>query len=149
VQKFAYLPEAHNDMIYAIFGEEFGFLGAGLLIVLFAVFAFACWRLARRCSDRMGKYLIAGCGMLVTLQAVINIGGVNGALPLTGVPLPFVSYGRNSLLVMLMAVGLILAVARRAPALSAPSPVTRCDDVADLDRRRRYGGPGSARSGAG
>ena len=59
----------------------------------------------------MGKYLIAGCGMLVTLQAVVNIGGVIGALPLTGVPLPFISFGRNSLLVMLIAVGLILAVA--------------------------------------
>ena len=58
----------------------------------------------------MGRVLIAGCGMLVTLQAVVNIGGVIGALPLTGVPLPFISYGRNSLLVMLVAVGLILAV---------------------------------------
>lgn len=149
VQKFAYLPEAHNDMIYAIFGEEFGFLGAGLLIMLFAVFAMACWRLARRCSDRMGKYLIAGCGMLVTLQAVINIGGVTGAIPLTGVPLPFVSYGRNSLLVMLMAVGLILAVARRAPALPAPAPATRCENVTSIDRRRRDGGPRGARAGAG
>jgi cell division protein FtsW len=149
VQKFAYLPEAHNDMIYAIFGEEFGFLGAGLIIVLFAVFAVACWRLSRRCADRMGKYLIAGCGMLVTLQAVINIGGVNGALPLTGVPLPFVSYGRNSLLVMLAAVGLILAVARRAPALSAPLPAKRCENVASIDRRRWDGGPRGARTGAG
>jgi cell division protein FtsW len=148
VQKFAYLPEAHNDMIYGIFGEEFGFLGAGLLIVLFAVFAMACWRLARRCSDRMGKYLIAGCGMLVTLQAVINIGGVTGAIPLTGVPLPFVSYGRNSLLVMLMAVGLILAVARRAPALPAPAPATRCENVTSIDRRRWDGGPRSARTGS-
>ncbi len=97
IQKFAYLPKAHTDMIYAILGEEFGLVGAGLIIILFGVFALACWQLARRCTDPMGKYLIAGCGMLVTLQAVINIGGVNGALPLTGVPLPFISYGRNSL----------------------------------------------------
>jgi cell division protein FtsW len=147
VAKFAYLPEAHNDMIFAIFGEEFGFLGTGLIILLFVVFAMACWRLARRCGDRMGKYVIAGCGMLVTLQAVINIGGVNGALPLTGVPLPFVSYGRNSLLVMLMAVGLILAVARRAPALSAPSSSARYENVASIDRRRWDGGPRGARVG--
>ena len=105
VQKFNYLPKAHTDMIFAILGEEFGLLGAGLVILLFAVFAVACWRLARRCADPMGRYLIAGCGMLVTLQAVVNIGGVIGALPLTGVPLPFISYGRNSLLVMLIAVG--------------------------------------------
>jgi cell division protein FtsW len=149
VQKFDYLPEAHNDMIYAIFGEEFGFMGAGLIIVLFAVFAFACWRLARRCADPMGKYLIAGCGMLVTLQAAINIGGVIGALPLTGVPLPFVSYGRNSLVVMLLAVGLILAVARRAPARMVPSPVERYENVARIDRRRWHGRTRSARSGTG
>ena len=73
----------------------------------------------------MGKYLIAGCGMLVTLQAVVNIGGVIGALPLTGVPLPFISYGRNSLLVMLVAVGLILAVASRGPPSPRPGPVSR------------------------
>ena len=122
VQKFKYLPKAHTDMIFAILGEEFGLLGAGLVILLFAVFAFAAWRLAAQCCDPMGRYLIAGCGMLVTLQAVVNIGGVIGALPLTGVPLPFISYGRNSLLVMLIAVGLILSVARWAPAWPAVTP---------------------------
>jgi cell division protein FtsW len=149
VQKFAYLPEAQNDMIYAIIGEEFGFFGAGLVIALFAVFALACWRLARHCSDPMGKYLIAGCGMIVTLQAVINIGGVIGIIPLTGVPLPFVSDGRNSLLVMLMAVGLILAVARRAPARTTPSPATRSANVTRIDSRRWDGRTRGARSGAG
>ena len=86
IQKFSYLPKAHTDMIFAILGEEFGLVGAGLVILLFGVFAVACWRLARQCADPMGKYLIAGCGMLVTLQAVVNIGGVIGAMPLTGVP---------------------------------------------------------------
>jgi cell division protein FtsW len=149
VQKFQYLPKAHTDMIYAILGEEFGLVGAGLVIVLFGVFAFACWRLARRCADPMGKYLIAGCGMLVTLQAVVNIGGVTGALPLTGVPLPFMSYGRNDLLVMLLAVGLILAVARRAPARSAPPLAERYGNVTHIDRRRRDGRARSTRPGAG
>jgi cell division protein FtsW len=148
VQKFAYLPEAHNDMIYAILGEEFGLLGAGLVIALFGLFAAACWRLARRCSDPMGKYLIAGCGMLVTLEAVINIGGVIGFMPLTGVPLPFISYGRNSLVVMLMAVGLILGVARRATASPAPSSVARYDNVTHIDRGRWDGRARGARSGA-
>jgi cell division protein FtsW len=149
VQKFAYLPEAQNDMIYAIIGEEFGFFGAGLVIALFAVFAMACWRLARYCSDPMGKYLIAGCGMIVTLQAVINIGGVIGIIPLTGVPLPFVSDGRNSLVVMFMAVGIILAVAKRAPARMKSSSAARSVDVTRIDSRRWDGRTRGARTGAG
>jgi cell division protein FtsW len=148
VQKFAYLPEAHNDMIYAILGEEFGFVGAGLVILLFVVFAGACWGLARRCADPMAKYLIAGCGMIVTLQSAINIGGVIGAIPLTGVPLPFVSDGRNSLLVMLMAVGVILAVARRAPVKAASAPAKRYDNVTRIDSRRWDGRTRGARAGA-
>jgi cell division protein FtsW len=97
----------------------------------------------------MGRLLIAGCGMLVTLEAVINIGGVIGALPLTGVPLPFISYGRNSLLVMLAAVGLILAVCRRAPDSAARSEGVRYDNVVThLDSRRRDGRARGARAGA-
>jgi len=147
IQKFQYLPEAHTDMIFSILGEEFGLVGTGLVLVLFGLFALACWQLARRCTDPMGKYLIAGCGMLVILQAVVNIGGVIGAMPLTGVPLPFISYGRSCLLVMLAAVGLILAVARRAPARAASS-ATRCENVADIDRRRRDGRARGPRPGA-
>jgi len=73
-------------MIFSILGEEYGLLGAFAVIMLFGAFAVACWRLARRCAEPMARYLIAGCGMLVTLQAVVNIGGVIGALPLTGCP---------------------------------------------------------------
>jgi cell division protein FtsW len=148
VQKFQYLPKAHTDMIFAILGEEFGLLGAGLVILLFGAFAVACWRLARRCGDPMGKLLIAGCGMLIILQAAVNIGGVIGALPLTGVPLPFISYGRNSLLVMLIAVGFILAAGRRAPAAAAQSRGERYDNVTHIDRRRWDGRARGARAGA-
>lgn len=148
VQKFDYLPEAHNDMIFAILGEEFGFVGAAAVMALFVALAVASWQLARRSSDPMGKYLIAGCGMIVTLQAAVNIGGVIGAIPLTGVPLPFVSYGCNSLMVMLVAVGLILAVARRASATTVPSPTKRKQDVARVDSRGRDGRARSARAGA-
>lgn len=147
VQKFQYLPKARSDMIFAILGEEFGLVGAGLVIILFGVFAVATWRLARRCEEPMGRLLIAGCGMLVILQAAVNIGGVIGALPLTGVPLPFISYGRNSLLVMLIAVGLILAVCRRAPAAAAPSRVERYENVTHIDRRRWDGWARGARAG--
>ncbi len=148
VQKYHYLPMARSDMVFAIFGEEFGLAGAAFVIVLFVVFALACWQLARRCDDPMGKFLIAGCGMLVTLEAVVNIGGVIGALPLTGVPLPFISYGRNSLLVMLAAVGLILSVARRARGAEVRSEGERYDNVTHLDRRRWDSGARGARAGA-
>ncbi len=148
VQKFQYLPKARTDMIFAILGEEFGLLGAGLVILVFGVFAVACWRLARRCGDPMGKLLIAGCGMMVILEAVVNIGGVIGALPLTGVPLPFISYGRNSLLVMLVAVGLILAVSRRASVAAAQSQGERYENVTHIDRRRWDGRARGARAGA-
>jgi cell division protein FtsW len=148
VQKYQYLPKARSDMIFAILGEEFGLIGTAFVIILFIVFAVMCWRLARRCSEPLGKLLIAGCGMLVTLEAVVNIGGVTGALPLTGVPLPFISYGRNSLLVMLAAVGLILAVCRRAQDVEARSEGERYDNVTHIDRRRWDGRARGARAGA-
>jgi len=115
------------------------------IILLFGLFAMVCWHLARRCADPLGRYVLAGCGMLVTLQAVINIGGVIGALPLTGVPLPFMSYGRNSLLVMLLAVGLILSVGRWAPSRPLPVAGKGSDNVAHIDRRGRDGGTRGAR----
>jgi cell division protein FtsW len=148
VQKYQYLPKARSDMIFAILGEEFGLVGAGLVIVLFIVLAVMCWRLARRCGDPMGRLLIAGCGMLITLEAVVNIGGVIGALPLTGVPLPFISYGRNSLIVMLAAVGLILSVCRRSRDVAAPSEGERYSNVTRSDRRRWDGRARGARAGA-
>jgi cell division protein FtsW len=148
VQKYQYLPKARSDMIFAILGEEFGLVGAALVIILFIALALVCWRLARRCDDPMGRLLIAGCGMLVVLEAVVNIGGVIGALPLTGVPLPFISYGRNSLLVMLAAVGLILSVCRRARDGAAPSEGKRYSNVTRLDRRRWDGRARGARAGA-
>ena len=147
VQKFNYLPEAHNDMIFAILGEELGFLGASVVIGLFITLAVACWRLARRCSDPMGKYLIAGCGMIITLQAATNIGGVIGVIPLTGVPLPFVSYGCNSLIVMLAAVSLILAVGRRSTSTASTSSAKRKQHVTRTDSRRGDGRARSAGSG--
>ena len=101
IQQFGYLPNAHTDMIFAILGEEFGLVGVGFVILLFALFALSIWRLARRCADPLGTYLIVGCGVLVVLQAAVNIGGVMAALPLTGVPLPFISFGSNNLIVML------------------------------------------------
>ena len=147
IQKFSYLPKAHTDMIFAILGEEFGLIGVGFVVLLFGLFAFAAWRLARRCADPMGKLLIAGCCMLVTLEAIVNMGGVLGAMPLTGVPLPFISFGRNNLLVMFVAVGLILSVGRFASATPEAALSEEYKNVADIDRRRRDGGARRSRFG--
>jgi cell division protein FtsW len=112
VQKAFYLPEAHTDMIAAVIGEELGLVGISVLIGLFVLFGYAGFRTAQRARDRYSKLLAAGLTSLVLLQATINLFAVMGLAPLTGVPLPFVSYGNSSLFVMLASVGLILNVAR-------------------------------------
>ncbi len=113
VQKAFYLPEAHTDMIAAVLGEEAGFAGMFVLIGLFAIFGYAGFRAAHRARDRYGKLLAAGLTSMILAQAAINLFAVLGLAPLTGVPLPFVSYGGTSLVVTLTAAGLILNVARR------------------------------------
>jgi cell division protein FtsW len=112
VQKAFYLPEAHTDMIAAVIGEELGLLGVTVLVGLLGLFGYAGFRTAQRARDRYGKLLATGLTALILTQAVINLFAVMGLAPLTGVPLPFVSYGNSSLLVMLAAVGLMLNVAR-------------------------------------
>ena len=119
VQKAFYLPEAHTDMIAAVIGEETGFAGMFVLIGLFGMFGYAGFRAAHRARDRYGKLLAAGLTSLIMAQASINLFAVLGLAPLTGVPLPFVSYGGTSLIVTLAAAGLILNVARR-PAAAPP-----------------------------
>jgi cell division protein FtsW len=112
VQKAFYLPEAHTDMIAAVIGEELGLIGITVLVGLFAMFGYAGFRTAQRARDRYATLLAAGLTSLVLVQAVINLFAAMGLAPLTGVPLPFVSYGNSNLLVMLAAVGLLLNVAR-------------------------------------
>jgi cell division protein FtsW len=112
VQKAFYLPEAHTDMISAVIGEELGLIGIVGVVGLFSLFGYAGLRIAQRAKDRYGKLLVAGLTSLVLVQATVNLFAVMGLAPLTGVPLPFVSYGNSSLLATLFAVGLILNVAR-------------------------------------
>jgi cell division protein FtsW len=112
VQKAFYLPEAHTDMISAVIGEELGMLGILGVVSLFAMLGYAGLRVAQKAKDRYSKLLVAGLTSLIIVQATINLFAVMGLAPLTGVPLPFVSYGNSSLLVSLFAVGLILNVAR-------------------------------------
>jgi len=113
IQKLFYLPEAHTDFMYAIFAEEMGFVGQVVLIGLFVLFAWRCFSIARKALQKQqafGAYLAYGVGLLITLQAVINIGVNMGALPTKGLTLPFISYGGNSILSMSFAVGLVLRV---------------------------------------
>ena len=119
VQKASYLPEAHTDMIAAVIGEELGLAGMFVLIGLFGMFGYAGLRAAHRARDRFGKLLAAGLTSLILAQAALNLFAVLGLAPLTGVPLPFVSYGGTSLVMTLAAAGLILNVARRPAKASA------------------------------
>ncbi len=112
-QKFFYLPEAHTDFIFAVIGEELGLLGTMIVLSLFAAFAIRAFVLAQQTTDRFGYFLIVGCAMLIVIQAFINIGVVTSSWPVTGVPLPFISFGGTSLIVSLIAVALIMNVARR------------------------------------
>ena len=111
IQKIFYLPEAHTDMIFAIVGEELGLIGSMLVICAFGVFAWAGFRIALQCRDPFGKRLAAGITTLVCGQAAVNLAAVLGIAPLTGIPLPFVSYGGSSLIVLLAAVGVLLNIA--------------------------------------
>jgi cell division protein FtsW len=112
VQKAFYLPEAHTDMISAVIGEELGIAGIVGVVGLFGMLGFAGLKVAQKAKDNYSKLLVAGLTSLIMVQASINLFAVMGMAPLTGVPLPFVSYGNSSLMATLFAVGLILNVAR-------------------------------------
>jgi cell division protein FtsW len=111
VGKISYLPEAHTDMIFAVIGEELGLVGATLVIGAFALLALAGFRIALRCQDPFGKLLATGITALVCGQAAINLAAALGIAPLTGIPLPFVSYGGSSLVVLLAGMGILLNIA--------------------------------------
>jgi cell division protein FtsW len=113
VAKINYLPEAHTDMIFAVIGEELGLLGVTAVIAAYAAFAYAGLRVALACTDPFGKRLAAGIVGLVCGQAVINLAAVLGLAPLTGIPLPFISYGGSSLVVALLSVGILLNIGSR------------------------------------
>ena len=122
VQKTNYLPEAHTDMIFATIGEELGLLGATLTIAAYVAFAYAGLRIALRCRDPFGKRLAAGLTTLVCGQALINLAAVLGLAPLTGITLPFVSYGGSSLVVSLAAAGVLLNIAGHRGKATAQVP---------------------------
>jgi cell division protein FtsW len=139
VQKIYYLPEASTDMIFAIIGEELGLIGALAVIAAFALFAYAGFNIAIRCRDPFGKRLAAGLTALVCGQAAVNVSAVMGLAPLTGVPLPFVSYGGSSLVISLASVGILLNIA-------VNHGVAAVSEVPDRRRRDRRARPSGTRS---
>ena len=145
VEKVNYLPEAHTDMILAVIGEELGLLGVTAVLAAFVAFAWAGLRVALACTDPFGKRLAAGLVGLVCGQAVINLAAVLGLAPLTGIPLPFISYGGSSLVVALLAVGVLLNIgARNGARAGAAVPDRGRGD--GRSRRPIAGGRGGARA---
>ncbi len=132
--KWNFLPNAHTDFIFAIIGEELGLIGCFLVIGLFITFGVLGTRAALRAPDRFGALVAAGVTMWVVGQAVINIGAVVGLLPVTGIPLPFVSFGGSALITTMLASGMLVNIARQGRASPTTGP-----------RARPASAPGSAR----
>jgi cell division protein FtsW len=112
VQKFGYLPEPQGDSVFAVIGEEWGFVGSGILVVLYVFLAVRGLKIALRAPDNFARYLVVGITALITAQSFLNIASLLGLFPLTGVPLVFISHGGTSLAIALAAVGIILNVSR-------------------------------------
>jgi len=111
-QKYQYLPEATTDSIFAIIGEEFGFIGAVILIILFIIFLYRIFRIAKRAPDKHSFLMASGIFVLFACQFVINLSAIVALLPLTGVPLPFISYGGSSLVISFTAAGILLNISK-------------------------------------
>lgn len=112
IQKFEYLPEPIGDSIFAVYAEEFGFIGSVFLIMLFSSFALRGYRIAARAPDAFGMLLVVGLITLIITQAMLNIAAMLGVAPLSGLPLPFISHGGTALLVMLASIGIVLNVSK-------------------------------------
>lgn len=152
-QKVFYLPLAHNDFIFAVIGEEFGFMGTLAVVAAFLLFAYAGIRIALECRDSFGRLLAGGLTAMIAMQALMNMAAVTGLMPITGVTLPFVSSGGTSLTLTMACVGLIIAVSRyggtskvrlvRGKTIRGPkedSIVRGSQDRANTAERRRNGG---------
>ena len=113
-QKFAYLPEAATDSIFAIAGEELGFIGASIVIVLFAILFIRGFKIAFKSSDRFGLLLSGGLISALIFQTLVNLGSMVALIPLTGVPLPFLSYGGSSLLISFSMIGILLNISKQS-----------------------------------
>jgi cell division protein FtsW len=113
-QKLFYLPESHTDFIFAVIGEELGFLGAAAFVALFAVLIWRGLRIGLRTSEPFGAYLALGITLLIATQTLVNLGVVTGLLPTKGLPLPFVSFGGSALLMTMLSTGVLLNISQHA-----------------------------------
>ncbi|MFD6510345.1 putative lipid II flippase FtsW [Bacillus sp. NPDC060175] len=111
VQKYGYLPEPQTDFIMAIISEELGFIGVAVILICLLLIIIRSFRIAQKCKDPFGSLIAIGIASLFGVQTFINVGGMSGLIPLTGVPLPFISYGGSSLLANLLAMGILLNIA--------------------------------------
>jgi cell division protein FtsW len=146
IQKIFYLPEAHTDMMLANIGEELGLVGVVAVIGAYSLFAYAGFDIAMRCKDPFGKRLATGLTVLICGQAAINMLAVMGSAPLTGIPLPFLSYGGSSLVVLLAGVGILLNIAQRGSSATASvSDRSRGNGRTRPARARTSGRPDRAR----
>ncbi len=112
IQKYLYLPEAHTDFIFSIMGEELGFIGVTLFLVVYLLFLLRGVYISLKVKDTFGSLAGIGIVTMIALQALINMGGATGSIPITGVPLPLISYGGSSMLVCLIGIGVLLSVSR-------------------------------------
>lgn len=111
-QKYLYLPEAHTDAIFAVIVEEIGFIRSSVIVILFILLGFRGYKIAKEAPDDFGRFLATGITTWFILQAFINLSAILGLIPLTGVPLPFISYGGSSLVISLAAVGILLNISK-------------------------------------
>ncbi|MGH2601393.1 MAG: putative lipid II flippase FtsW [Dehalococcoidia bacterium] len=144
-QKFFYVPGAHTDGIFAIIGEELGFIGAVLILALFATLVYRGFHIALRSQDEFGYLLAVGITAWIGYQTVINVGGITRSLPLTGIPLPFLSYGSNALISTMAAVGILLSISRYSGSASSLSrrrgPAAQLPERTARARRRSRAAP--------
>jgi cell division protein FtsW len=118
-QQWGYLPNAHTDFIFSVIGEQLGILGAVLVLLLLGAFVWLGIRVAIRAPDRFGGLLALGLAAWIAVETLINVGAVVGVLPVTGIPLPFISFGGSSLVITMVAAGLLISVARHGEAATA------------------------------
>ena len=112
-QKYLFLPEAHTDSIYAIIGEEYGFIGGLILISLYFIFVYKIYHLIRLVPDRLSRLIVIGIFAFFNFQFIINLAGMTGLFPIVGVPIPFLSYGGSNLLISFALIGIMLNIERR------------------------------------
>lgn len=151
-QKFFYLPAAHTDFILAIIGEEAGLMGTLLVVAAFGVFVWAGFRIAIGAKEPYGRLVAGGIAGMIGFQAVLNMAAVSGMMPVTGKPLPFVSYGGSSMLVTMIGLGLLLSVSEYgmlAPRAVKPRSKPKERPVESADERRRNGRPRVSRVDSG